>query len=289
MNFGSHFNAADRLGRRPRKGMFLLPSLFTTANIAAGFYAITQTVAGSATEPWHFDFAAKAIGFAVLFDGMDGAVARMTNTSTDFGRELDSLADIVTFGVAPALLAWQWGFSHMPLVLNADLRGPLMQIGIIVCFLFLVAGAGRLARFNITTNPQPKNPGVPGRKYFVGMPIPGGAGCVAAVVHFRLGQPVTTWWISAVWIAYIALIAFLMVSTWRFWSAKGLDVRRQHPSRVIILVALIGWGIWEFSRFVLIAMALAYMVSGVLARVAYSLNRRSELPPAPPQEVSGVS
>jgi CDP-diacylglycerol--serine O-phosphatidyltransferase len=80
-----------------------------------------------------------------------------------------------------------------------------------------------------------------------------------------------------------------MVSTWRFWSAKGLDVRRQHPSRVIILVALIGWGIWEFSRFVLIAMALAYMVSGVLARVAYSLNRRSEIPPAPPQEISGVS
>ncbi|HVP65353.1 MAG TPA: phosphatidylcholine/phosphatidylserine synthase [candidate division Zixibacteria bacterium] len=289
MNFGNPLHSADRLSRRPRKGMFLLPSLFTTANIAAGFYAITQTVAGSATEPWHFDFAAKAIGFAVLFDGLDGAVARMTNTSTDFGRELDSLADVVTFGVAPALLAWQWGFSHMPLVLNADLRGPLMQIGIIACFLFLVAGAARLARFNITTNPQPKNPGRPGRKYFVGMPIPGGAGCVAAVVHFRLGQPVMVWWISAAWIVYIGLVAFLMVSTWRFWSAKGIDVRRQHPSRVIILLALIGYGIWEFSRFVLIAMALAYMVSGVLARVAYSLGRRSELPPAPPQEISGVS
>jgi CDP-diacylglycerol--serine O-phosphatidyltransferase len=289
MNFGNALNSGDRASRRPRKGMFLLPSLFTTANIAAGFYAITQTVAGSATEPWHFDFAAKAIGFAVLFDGLDGAVARMTNTSTDFGRELDSLADVVTFGVAPALLAWQWGFSHMPLVLNADLRGPLMQIGIIACFLFLIAGAARLARFNITTNPQPKNPGRPGRKYFVGMPIPGGAGCVAAVVHFRLGQPVMVWWISAVWIVYISLIAFLMVSTWRFWSAKGLDVRRQHPARLIVVLALIGYGVWEFSRFVLITMALAYMVSGVLARVAYSLGRRSELPPAPPQEVSGVS
>src|SRR6516165_1512837 len=142
MNFGIAPNSSDTpRGRRMRKGMFLLPSLFTTANIAAGFYAITQTVAGSAMEPWHFDFAAKAIGFAVLFDGMDGAVARMTNTSTDFGRELDSLADVVTFGVAPALLAWQWGFSHMPMVLNSDLRGPLMQIGIIACFLFLVAGA----------------------------------------------------------------------------------------------------------------------------------------------------
>ena len=290
MNFAITPKSSDTpRGRRMRKGMFLLPSLFTTANIAAGFYAITQTVAGSAMEPWHFDFAAKAIGFAVLFDGMDGAVARMTNTSTDFGRELDSLADVVTFGVAPALLAWQWGFSHMPMVLNSDLRGPLMQIGIIACFLFLVAGAARLARFNITNNPQPKNPGRPGGKYFVGMPIPGGAGCVAAVVHFRLGQPVQVWWISVVWICYIVLIGFLMVSTWRFWSAKGIDVRRQHPARLIVVLALIGYGVFEFHRYVLIAMALAYMVSGVLARVAYSLRRRSELPPAPPQEVSGVS
>ena len=289
MNTGTAQNPDNNVRRRPRKGMFLLPSLFTTANIAAGFYALTQTVLGSAAEPWHFDLAAKAIGFAVLFDGVDGAVARMTNTSTDFGRELDSLADVVAFGVAPALLAWRWGFSDMPMVLNADLRGPLMQIGIIACFIFLVAGASRLARFNITHNPQPKNPGRPGGKYFVGMPIPGGAGCLAAVVHFRIGQPVQVWWISAIWIAYIVLIAFLMVSTWRFWSAKGIDVRHQHPFRVFVVLGLIVYGIWEFSRFVLIAMALAYMVSGVLARVSYSLRRRSELPPAPPQEVSGVS
>src|SRR5690242_2890425 len=92
--------------RRQRKGMYILPSLFTSANIAAGYYAISQIIQGSVTEPWHFDFAAKAIGFAVAFDGLDGRIARMTNTSSAFGRELDSLADVITFGLAPALLAW---------------------------------------------------------------------------------------------------------------------------------------------------------------------------------------
>jgi CDP-diacylglycerol--serine O-phosphatidyltransferase len=103
---------SDRPRGKLRKGMYILPSLFTTANIAAGFYAILQTVHGSMGEAWHMDFAAKAIGFAVLFDGLDGRIARMTNTDSDFGRELDSLADVITFGVAPALLAWMWGFRQ---------------------------------------------------------------------------------------------------------------------------------------------------------------------------------
>src|ERR1700720_426044 len=125
---------------RLRKGMYLLPSLFTTANIAAGFYAILQTVHGAA-EPWHMDFAAKAIGFAVLFDGLDGRVARMTHTSSDFGRELDSLADVITFGVAPALLAWMWGFHLLPGAIDPDLRLRAVQLGSIACFAFLMAGA----------------------------------------------------------------------------------------------------------------------------------------------------
>ena len=105
-------------GHRPRrlsKGMYILPSLFTTANIAFGFYAILQITHGTSADSWHFDNAAKAIGFAVLFDGLDGRIARMTGTSSDFGKELDSLADVITFGVAPALLAWMWGFRQLPL------------------------------------------------------------------------------------------------------------------------------------------------------------------------------
>ena len=105
---------------RMRKGMYLLPSLFTALNIGAGYYAIMQTLLGSQwlganfqggqPEYWHFDFAAKAIGVAVVADGLDGRIARLTNTASDFGRELDSLADVITFGVAPAVLAWVWGF-----------------------------------------------------------------------------------------------------------------------------------------------------------------------------------
>src|SRR5450755_3972990 len=95
---------------RPKhKGLYILPSLFTAANIAAGYYAISQAILGTATDAWHFDHAAKAIGFAILFDGLDGRIARMTNTTSSFGRELDSLADVITFGIAPAILAFVWG------------------------------------------------------------------------------------------------------------------------------------------------------------------------------------
>ena len=95
--------------RRFSKGIYLLPSLFTTLNMALGYYALYHAIQGSAAEPWHYDNAAKAIGFAIIFDGLDGKIARMTNTESDFGREFDSLADVITFGVAPAILAWMWG------------------------------------------------------------------------------------------------------------------------------------------------------------------------------------
>src|ERR1700685_1546485 len=128
----------DRPSGRLRKGMYILPSLFTAANIAMGYYAILQVTHATATEPWHFDFAAKAIGFAVLFDGLDGRIARMTHTSSDFGRELDSLADVITFGVAPALLAWMWGFHLLPVVKTfPDLHLKITQLGSIACFVFL--------------------------------------------------------------------------------------------------------------------------------------------------------
>ena len=159
--------------RRLRKGMYILPSLFTTANIAFGYYAILQITHATIADAWHFDNAAKAIGFAVMFDGLDGRIARMTGTSSDFGRELDSLADVITFGVAPALLAWTWGFRQLPTSLG-ELYNKLLQFGAIASFLFLMAGASRLARFNITSNPQPSNPGRPGKKYFVGHADSGG-------------------------------------------------------------------------------------------------------------------
>src|ERR1700686_3857617 len=154
----------DRPSGRLRKGLYILPSLFTAANMAMGYYAILQVTHATVAEPWHFDFAAKAIGFAVLFDGIDGRIARVTHTSSDFGRELDSLADVITFGVAPALLAWMWGFRDLPAAIDPDLRLRAVQLGSIACFAFLMAGASRLARFNIAKKPQPSNPGRPGEK-----------------------------------------------------------------------------------------------------------------------------
>src|SRR3954462_6273349 len=123
---------------RMRKGMYILPSLFTAANIGAGYYALSQTLQGTAQDFWHFDHAAMAIGVAVVADGLDGRIARMTNTTSDFGREFDSLADVITFGVAPALLAWTWGFRLLPLTLSGALRGRLIQLGAMVTFLFLI-------------------------------------------------------------------------------------------------------------------------------------------------------
>jgi CDP-diacylglycerol---serine O-phosphatidyltransferase len=217
----------DHRPRKQRKGMYILPSLFTTGNIAAGYYAILQIMHASLAEPWHLDNAAKAIGFAVLFDGLDGRIARMTHTSSDFGRELDSLADVITFGLAPALLAWSWGFHLLPMTSNPQWHTKIIQFGAIASFLFLIAGASRLARFNIQVNPEPSNPGRPGKKYFVGMPIPAGAGVIAAVVHFSEGEPVASAWTAGTWVLMVMAVAYLMVSTWRFYSFKDLDFRNR--------------------------------------------------------------
>jgi CDP-diacylglycerol--serine O-phosphatidyltransferase len=263
-----------------RKGMYILPSLFTTANIAAGFYAILQTVAADAGEPWHLDFAAKAIGFAVLFDGLDGRIARMTHTDSDFGKELDSLADVITFGVAPALLAWMWGFKLLPTTIDPEMRTKIVQLGSIFCFAFLMAGASRLARFNITKNPQPSNPGRPGKKYFVGLPIPAAAGVIAAMVHFSSGLPIYSPWTALSWLMMVIVIAYLMVSTWRFYSFKDIDFGSRRPFRLIVLLGILFALIWFFSRPVLFAIALLYMASGVLWRLQWIFRRKN--PPAPP-------
>jgi CDP-diacylglycerol--serine O-phosphatidyltransferase len=272
--------------RRLRKRIYLLPSLFTMGNILLGYIAIAQTLQGAATEPWHFDNAAKAIGWAVLLDALDGRLARMTQTTSDFGRELDSLADIISFGVAPALLAWIWGFRMLPISSYPDLRYHLISLGFVASFVFLITGAARLARFNIQVNPQPSNPGRPGRKYFVGMPIPAGAGVVAAIVHFAKGDPIFTWWLALIWVLLLLATAFLMVSTWRFYSFKDLDLRSRHPFTVIVLVGVLIAAIAFFSRYALFVIALTYMLSGVVVRLLYILRSRRSTPPASYTEAS---
>lgn len=283
-------NGEARLKRRQlrRRGMYLLPSLFTSINIAAGYYAITQSLQGSALEPHHFDRAALAIGFAIPFDAIDGRIARMTNTASDFGRELDSLADVITFGVAPSILAYAWGFRSLPTIgMDPIVRQKLIEFGAFISFVFLICGASRLARFNIAHNPEPKNPGRPGRKYFVGMPIPAAAGVVAAVVHFTSGNPLFNIWLSLAWLGLVAMTGFLMVSTWRFWSGKELNLANHHPFQLMVLVGAALALVVQFSNIALLVVALGYMFSGIVARSAYGWQRRRfdraarALPPTP--------
>lgn len=263
--------------RRLRKGIYILPSLATTFNIAFGYYALYQTFMGSAAEIWRYDNAAKAIGFAVLFDGIDGRIARMTNTTTDFGRELDSLADAITFGVAPAVLAWIWGFRMFGNISGHDFLDRVVQIGGFVTFVFLVAGVSRLARFNIQANPKPWNPGKPGKKYFVGMPIPAGAGIVAATVHLFRGDPIGSWgniYVAIGWGVLVFCTALLMVSTWRFPSFKDIGFRSRRPFQTMMTMAIIIAGIWYWSWYVLFAIAMIYMFSGIANGMGFLFRGR---------------
>jgi len=274
--------------RRLSKGMYILPSIFTIGGMAAGFYAVLEVLHASLTEFWHLDNAAKAIGFAFLFDGLDGRIARMTGTESDFGKELDSLSDVIAFGIAPAVLAWKWGFQLMPPVLftQGQWHVKLTQLGAIACFIFLMAGASRLARFNITTNPQPSNPGRPGKKYFVGLPIPVGAVVISAVVHFKAGEPIESWYVALTWAMMVITLSYLMVSTWRFYSFKDVDLSARRPFRLVVFLGVLIAALWFFSRPVLFVLALSYMVSGVFWRLQWMFRRRPGSPPPPHHEAS---
>src|ERR1700722_2724506 len=270
---------AVAIEKKPRRGMYVLPSLFTAGNLAAGFYAILQSIHGSMgdgpTYSAYFDHAAIAIAFAAIFDGLDGRVARATNTASDFGREFDSLADVIAFGVAPCLLSYLWGVHMVSPTAYPVVQWRMHLLGVAVCFLFMICGARRLARFNVSVNPQPRNPGRPGRKYFVGMPIPAGAMVVAAVIHFESGSPIHELWLSGVWMALLAFTGFLMVCSWRFWSGKELNFTERQPVRGVLLLAAGLALLLVFSKYALIVCAMAYLVSGVRARVAYGWGRKA--------------
>lgn len=272
--------AAEPVVQRPpaRRGMYVLPSLFTAGNIAIGYYIIMQAIRGSGlADPLnqaYFDHAAVGVVVAILFDGLDGRIARLTNTASEFGRELDSLADVITFGVAPSLLAYLWGVRQIQVDTYPIVHDRLLHFGVVVCFLFLICGACRLARFNITTNPKPRNPGRPDRKYFVGMPIPAGAGVLAAVIHFENGSPVYSPWLAMVWLALVAFTGFLMVSNWRFWSGKEIDMGTRQPMRLLVIILVVLAVMYEWHRYALMVLGLGYLMSGVLARVGYSWQRR---------------
>jgi CDP-diacylglycerol--serine O-phosphatidyltransferase len=297
--------APPRPMRRSRKAVYVIPSLLTTANIFCGFYSIMEslravsaiglgTYSGDllngfisesqvalATE--HFDRAAITIGFAALFDLLDGRVARMTNTTSEFGIELDSIADVVSFGLAPAVLAFAWGYGQVP-----DLR----NVGWAASFLFLICGALRLARFNVQArqtkpNLPPKNPKVD-KKAFVGLPIPLGAAMIASLVHFsprpvteiKTIQPpfsgqllsVNAQLLATAFAALVICLAFLMVSTLRYSSFKNVGTQKTNPRVLILALALVGLLIWFYSRWVLLLVSTVYVAHGVIGKL-WSLIR----------------
>jgi CDP-diacylglycerol---serine O-phosphatidyltransferase len=272
--------------------MYVLPSLFTVGTLICGYYAILSTQrAGqflaaaaatmvvsksaelSALAAVALDNASRAIGWAIVFDGLDGRIARMTNTASPFGREFDSLADVVTFGVAPAALAYVWGVrgivepSSSPQVTQIIHATPW-----ILTFFFVICGAARLARFNIDTVKPAMD-----RRFFVGMPIPAAAGFVAAVVHFH-DAPLTEWPFAYAWLVIVGFLGFLMISRMRYYSFKTLDLHKRRSYLAIILVGIAIVVIWIFSEPVLLTLAVTYAVSGIVLRIVSKIRPH---PPSP--------
>jgi CDP-diacylglycerol---serine O-phosphatidyltransferase len=277
--------------RRPPRAAYALPTLFTAGNIFLGFLSVMRTIQGailaSTGAPGaeqHFAVAAATIGVAVLLDGLDGRIARMTNTTSDFGREMDSLADVISFGIAPAVLAFAWGVQSVDPGIGVGMREQILRAGHFFAFLFLLCGSVRLARFNVQKNPVPKNPGRPNRKYFVGLPIPAGAAMVAAVVYASNSEPITNWVLTVAWIALLALLSFLMVSTWRYYSFKDVSLLRPRSPLTVILLGVVIYLFWQYSQLGLLAMAVVYVGSGVVIRIGGIVRRLFRpSPPRPPE------
>jgi len=238
---------SERAPRRRRLGrsVFVLPSLFTVGNIFCGYFAILSTMYGN------YDHAAKAIGIALILDMLDGRIARLTNSTSGFGLQLDSLADVISFGIAPSVLALVWGLSAVD-----------QRLAWIAAFTFTICGAMRLARFNI----QATN-----LKHFVGLPIPAGGGAIAAIVHFFVG-PVKDPIGSNLMTAAVFVLAFLMVSTVRYSSLKHLTLGRKSHLTILVMAFLVAL-IFFLSRPTLLVLALAYAGSGPAARI-YAMMRR---------------
>jgi CDP-diacylglycerol--serine O-phosphatidyltransferase len=276
--------------RHPRRAAYALPTFFTAGNLFLGFYAMMEAFRGAmltataADANWHFRAASIAIGAAVFLDGLDGRIARMTKTVSDFGREMDSLADVISFGIAPAALAYTWGVEFAGAPPAPFTLEHLHRAGYFFAFVFLLCGAMRLARFNVQINPVPKNPGRADRKYFVGMPIPAAAGMVAAVVYALVEFGPVQWWIySAAWLALLGLLSFLMVSTWRYPSFKDMSLVRPRSPLTFVLVSILIYLVWELSQAMLLAMAVCYGSSGIVIRAGGIVRRRLRSVPQAPE------
>lgn len=229
---------SDYQKQRPR-GIYLLPNLFTTAGLFAGFYAIVAAMKGV------FDLAAIAIFVAMVMDSLDGRVARLTNTQSAFGAELDSLSDMVSFGIAPALVIYSWSL------------GGLGKLGWLVSFIFAAAGALRLARFNTQLGSADK-------RYFQGLPIPAAAGIIASMVWLGNEYAIPGTSVAILAGSITILTSLLMVSNIRYHSFKQVDLKGRVPFVAILVVVLIFVGISIDPPKILFLMTFGYGLSGIV-------------------------
>lgn len=254
---------------RLRRGIYLLPSFLTVGNMLCGYYAVLATLRGNVAD---LDDAARAIGFAVLFDALDGRVARATGTNSEFGKQFDSLADVISFGIAPAFLAFAWGVRQM-LQADAVPAHHVYQLGWLISFAFVICCAWRLARFNV----HGMAPG--GSRYFVGMPTPAAAGLIAATVH-KWKYPLDDWRWSLSWLALVAALAALMSSTVRYYSFKDIPWTRRQPSLAIVLIGLLAVCIVVYSEDVLFLIAGSYAAAGIALHLVRAVRHRLVSRPA---------
>ncbi|HVT58757.1 MAG TPA: CDP-diacylglycerol--serine O-phosphatidyltransferase [Thermoanaerobaculia bacterium] len=256
-----HEQPAAPMRRRLRRGAYLLPSLFTIGNILLGFYAIVCGLNGE------FQKAALLVFIAGITDSLDGRIARLTGTESEFGKEFDSLADVITFGAVPALLTYLWGLRDL------DARAWLVPL------FYLVATATRLARFNVQVKAIDS-------RYFVGLPAPAAAGAICSLLFFA---PDSTWrgWLQALAAAALLLIGVLMVSTFRYLSFKRLDLRRRWSYRAALPFAAIVLVIVRLPKATFLVIAFLYTLSAPVSWMWVRLRHRRLAPAegaaAPPQ------
>jgi CDP-diacylglycerol---serine O-phosphatidyltransferase len=277
--------------RGVRKGLYLIPSAFTAANIGCGFYAVMSALrgfqfVGTGVEgdllraASYFDYSAIAIGAAVVFDMLDGRIARLTKTTTEIGVQLDSIADVVTFGLAPAVLAYVWGYGA-----SLGEGTSLHRLAWFLSFMYLMCGAFRLARFNVqSSRPRVLAEGTikVDKKSFVGLPIPVAGGLIAAIIHFTPNPliyygPERAELYSILLMTLVGFLSILMVSTLRFSSFKEVGTKSRSMRSAIIAVAFIMLVIL-YSRHVLLGLASAYILYGLISRIVSMIRpRRADL------------
>ncbi len=232
---------------KPRKGIYVLPNLFTSVNLLFGFYAIISSIEGK------FSTAAALIIIGILFDILDGKIARATKTTSKFGMEYDSLTDLISFGVAPGIMMFLWALK------------PYGRLGWLVAFLFTACGALRLARFNTQA-------GVISSDYFVGLPIPAGAGMNAATVLLFARLDVSADNHPALMLVMLFILSFLMVSPLKYYSFKKSKLLRRTNFYALVTIVLVLIFIAAEPSIALFFLGVAYLFSGPLTTLHYFKN-----------------